>query len=236
VRARRAISDGRQRENSVRNQPALTPSVVRYHRSALCWRLLLVTHDTMPQEGAFIERPFARSEMSSVKAVTEAAADTDCALRPFGRMTMRGAPGPTRASGIVLIVVIGLLNFHIPHFLIEPARNGSYAAYVLEVGLLANVLGAVIAAVGIYLGHRWGWLLGSSLRPSRWLSTSRRRPWAYPGSPRCGSSPAGSSHYSSKGCSWRWLAARCGCSAGQSPADRRLLFVENIPLRHEESR
>lgn len=27
--------------------------------------------------------------------------------------------------------------------------------------LLANVLGAVIAALGIYLGHRWAWLLGT---------------------------------------------------------------------------
>ena len=61
---------------------------------------------------------------------------------------------------MVLIVVVGLLNFHIPHFLIEPALDGSYATYLLELALLVNVLGAVIAAVGIYLGHRWGWLLG----------------------------------------------------------------------------
>jgi hypothetical protein len=61
---------------------------------------------------------------------------------------------------MALIVVVGLLNFHIPHFLIEPTSHGSDATYLLEVALLANVLGAVVAAAGIYLGHRWGWLLG----------------------------------------------------------------------------
>jgi nicotinamide riboside transporter PnuC len=65
-----------------------------------------------------------------------------------------------RASGIALIVVVGLLNFHVPHFLLEPSRNGGTATYLLEVGLLANALGAVIAALGIALGRRWGWLLG----------------------------------------------------------------------------
>ncbi len=30
-----------------------------------CWRLLLVTHDTMPQEGTFMERMFAPSATGS---------------------------------------------------------------------------------------------------------------------------------------------------------------------------
>lgn len=74
---------------------------------------------------------------------------------------MRGTSKLAKASGIALIVVVGLLNFHLPHFLIEPTGNRSYATYLLELGLLANVLGAVIAALGIYLGRRWGWLLGA---------------------------------------------------------------------------
>ncbi len=73
---------------------------------------------------------------------------------------MGTASGAAKAGGIFLIVVVGLLNFHIPHFLIEPTPQGTFATYLLELALLANVLGAVVAAVGIYLGHRWGWLLG----------------------------------------------------------------------------
>jgi hypothetical protein len=49
---------------------------------------------------------------------------------------------------IVLIVLIGLLNFHIPHFLLESAKYPRYATPLLEVGLLANLLGALVAAVG----------------------------------------------------------------------------------------
>jgi hypothetical protein len=76
------------------------------------------------------------------------------------RDVMSATSNAARASGIVLILLIGLLNFHIPHFLIERAPRSSYGAYLLELALLANVLGAVIAAVGIYLGWRWAWLLG----------------------------------------------------------------------------
>jgi hypothetical protein len=65
-----------------------------------------------------------------------------------------------RASGVALIVVVGLLNFHVPHFLIEPAAGGGPANSLLELGLLANVLGALVAALAIAGDQRWGWLLG----------------------------------------------------------------------------
>ncbi len=65
-----------------------------------------------------------------------------------------------KSAGIVLVVIIGLLNFHIPHFLLEPAKYSGYAGYLLELVLLANVLGAVAAAVAIFRNLRWGWLLG----------------------------------------------------------------------------
>jgi hypothetical protein len=67
---------------------------------------------------------------------------------------------PGKTPGIVLIIVVGLLNFHLPHFLLEPAKQTDMATSLLEVVLLANVLGAVIAALGICRGRRWGWLLG----------------------------------------------------------------------------
>ena len=65
-----------------------------------------------------------------------------------------------RTLGIVLIVIVGLLNFHLPHFLLESTTSFSSATYLLEFVLLVNLLGAVIAAVGMYRNLRWGWLLG----------------------------------------------------------------------------
>lgn len=61
---------------------------------------------------------------------------------------------------ILLIVIVGLLNFHIPHFLIESKTVFNSAAYALEFALLLNVLGALISAFGIYYNKRWGWILG----------------------------------------------------------------------------
>lgn len=63
-------------------------------------------------------------------------------------------------AGIVLVVLTGLLNFHIPHFLIETPKDSGSSAYLLELVVLANLLGALVAAVGIYRNVRWGWLLG----------------------------------------------------------------------------
>src|SRR5579863_1260322 len=75
-----------------------------------------------------------------------------------------GAPEPTsnriKALGILLIVVVGLLNFHIPHFLLEGSTEFSAAEYALEFILLANVITALIAATGIYRSRRWGWQAG----------------------------------------------------------------------------
>lgn len=65
-----------------------------------------------------------------------------------------------RAFGIVLIVFVGLLNFHMPHFLFQSRGAADYASHVLELILLANVLGALVSAIGIYRNVRWGWLLG----------------------------------------------------------------------------
>lgn len=62
--------------------------------------------------------------------------------------------------GIVLIVLVGLLNFHVPHFLLESHSSTGSASTLLELVLFANVLGAVVAAFGIWRNRRWGWHLG----------------------------------------------------------------------------
>lgn len=61
----------------------------------------------------------------------------------------------------MLIVVVGLLNFHPPHFLFQSGRSsGDTSSYVLEAVLLANLLAALVAALGIYRDLRWAWLAG----------------------------------------------------------------------------
>lgn len=60
----------------------------------------------------------------------------------------------------MVIVAVGLLNFHVPHFLFQAPAAAGTAGYMLEAVLLANVVAALVAAVGIYCGSRWGWLLG----------------------------------------------------------------------------
>lgn len=68
--------------------------------------------------------------------------------------------GPVKVAGTALIVAVGVLNFHVPHFLFQAPGAGGMAGYMLEVVLLANVIAALVAAVSIYRGSRWGWLLG----------------------------------------------------------------------------
>src|SRR5215510_5869255 len=65
-----------------------------------------------------------------------------------------------KTVGAALIIIVGLLNFHIPHFVLERSADSRAGASWLELVFLAVVLGAVIAAVGIWRTSRWGWLLG----------------------------------------------------------------------------
>lgn len=67
--------------------------------------------------------------------------------------------GRAKRAGIVLIVIVGLLQLHIPHYLIESRDYVGYATYPGLV-LLATMFGSLVAAVGIYRNLRWGWLLG----------------------------------------------------------------------------
>lgn len=68
-----------------------------------------------------------------------------------------------RTLGVVLIVIVGLLNFHIPHFLIEPSTGAADASSPVELVFLANLVGGLVAAVGIYRNRGWGWLLGIAI-------------------------------------------------------------------------
>ena len=85
--------------------------------------------------------------------------DTSTRARPARSKTSaatgRGAlvPGGLVGAGISLIVVVGLIHLiNSP----EDLQEGSYTGLLY----LANFLGALAAAVGIYRGERWGWALG----------------------------------------------------------------------------
>jgi len=66
----------------------------------------------------------------------------------------------TSVAGVVLVVLVALLNFHIPHFFIEAGKTSAAGSGLLEVAYAINLLGAVVAAGGIVVNARWGWLLG----------------------------------------------------------------------------
>ena len=68
-----------------------------------------------------------------------------------------------KSLGGVLIVIVGLLNFHVPHFVLERTASAGDTSTVLELVFVANLLGALIAAAGIWIDRRWGWLLGLAI-------------------------------------------------------------------------
>ena len=77
--------------------------------------------------------------------------------------------GKTKTFGGILIVIVGLLNFHIPHFLLEP-NDLSGASRTLELIFAVNVLGA-FTDLGVRFS--WQWLrckFGASGREYYWLS------------------------------------------------------------------
>ena len=88
------------------------------------------------------------------------------------------------APGVLLIIAIGLLNFHVPHFLLEPGKTAGVASGVLELVLLANLLGAVVAAFGIARGQSWGWRLGVAVAAFSVLLWLAQETVGLPGLPR----------------------------------------------------
>ncbi len=98
--------------------------------------------------------------------------------------TSKTVSAPVKTLGIVLIVLIGLLNFHIPHFLLEPVKYSGNASYLLELIFLVNLLGALAAAVGISRNLRWGWLLGIAVAGTSVLLYLAQETVGLPGLPQ----------------------------------------------------
>jgi hypothetical protein len=71
-------------------------------------------------------------------------------------LSIRGTTGSERLVGasISLIVIVGLI-----HLINSPGdlEEGSYTGVLY----LANFVGALTAAIGIYRGRSWGWSLGA---------------------------------------------------------------------------
>jgi hypothetical protein len=83
----------------------------------------------------------------------------------MGTLTVAGR---VKWAAIALLVLLGLLQLHLPHFLIESRAYLGYATYPGLV-LLATMLGSAVAAVGIYRHQRWGWMLGILIAGISWV-------------------------------------------------------------------
>jgi hypothetical protein len=100
--------------------------------------------------------------------------DTSTTARPAQSKTSaatgRGAlvPAGLVGAGISLIVVVGLI-----HLINSPGdlQEGSYTGLLY----LANFLGALAAAVGIYRGKRWGWALGLLVAGGAFAGYAKRK-------------------------------------------------------------
>jgi hypothetical protein len=64
------------------------------------------------------------------------------------------AARPWMLAGVVLILLVGLIHFiDAPDSMTESTTKGLF--------FYANFVGAIVAAVGIFLYRRWGWALGT---------------------------------------------------------------------------
>jgi uncharacterized membrane protein YfcA len=96
-----------------------------------------------------MKRPERRPEdMDTYTGVEPAQSDSSAASRRGGLV-----PAGLVGAGIALIVIVGLI-----HLIDSPEdfKGGSYQGFLF----IANFVGALAAAVGIYRGNRWGWALG----------------------------------------------------------------------------
>ena len=75
-------------------------------------------------------------------------------------MTMQPISTRTKTLGGTLIVIIGLLNFHLPHFVLERSASSGGGDSWIEAVFAANVLAAVVSAALIWTSRRSGWVLG----------------------------------------------------------------------------
>jgi hypothetical protein len=92
--------------------------------------------------------------------------------------TGEGGLGPAGlvGAGISLIVIVGLI-----HLVDSPEdlAEGSYQGFLF----VANFLGALAAAVGIYRGNKWGWTLGALVAGGAFVGYVISRTVGLPGMP-----------------------------------------------------
>jgi hypothetical protein len=85
-------------------------------------------------------------------------------------------PGKLAWAGASLIAAVGLIH------LLEAPEELEEATY-LGLLFLANFGGAVVAAIGIYQGHKWGWGLGALLAGGAFVGYVISRTLGLPGMP-----------------------------------------------------
>ena len=96
-----------------------------------------------------------------------------------GRLAHRSTGLASQASsraGASLIAAVGLIH------LLEAPEELEEATY-LGLLFLANFGGAVVAAIGIYRGHKWGWGLGVLLAGGAFVGYVISRTLGLPGMP-----------------------------------------------------
>ena len=93
-------------------------------------------------------------------------------------LSVRGSTASERlvGAGISLIVIVGLI-----HLINSPGdlEEGAYTGLLY----LANFFGALLAAIGIYRGSRWGWSLGALLSGGAFVMYVISRTVGLPGLP-----------------------------------------------------
>jgi hypothetical protein len=99
-------------------------------------------------------------------------------VRQMSTLSIRGTTGSGRlvGAGISLILIVGLI-----HLINSPGdlEEGSYTGLLY----LANFVGALAAAVGIYRGRSWGWGLGALVSVGAFVGYVVSRTVGLPGLP-----------------------------------------------------
>jgi uncharacterized membrane protein YfcA len=93
-------------------------------------------------------------------------------------LTIRGTTASDRlvGAGISVIVIVGLIHLvGAP----EDLEEAPYQGFLF----LANFLGAVVAAIGIYRGRSWGWSLGALVSLGAFVGYVISRTTGLPGLP-----------------------------------------------------
>ena len=99
-------------------------------------------------------------------------------MREVSTLSIRGTTSSGRlvGAGISVIVIVGLI-----HLINSPGdlEEGSYTGVLY----LANFVGALTAAIGIYRGRSWGWSLGALVAGGAFAAYMISRTVGLPGLP-----------------------------------------------------